>query len=62
MLYKTCPYCGANNDPGEVCDCREAKRGDKGDGFSGMVQPEQITLFMPAPEEPKKNRHHNVAI
>ena len=19
--YKTCPHCGANLDPGEVCDC-----------------------------------------
>jgi len=22
MGYKTCPYCGANLDPGEECDCR----------------------------------------
>lgn len=21
--YWTCPYCGANLDPGERCDCRE---------------------------------------
>lgn len=21
MLYKRCPYCGANLDPGERCDC-----------------------------------------
>ncbi len=20
--YRTCPSCGANLDPGEVCDCR----------------------------------------
>lgn len=20
--YWTCPICGANNDPGEACDCR----------------------------------------
>ncbi len=20
--YRTCPYCGSNNDPGEACDCR----------------------------------------
>lgn len=19
--YETCPYCGANLDPGETCDC-----------------------------------------
>ena len=23
--YKTCPICGANLDPGERCDCREAQ-------------------------------------
>lgn len=22
-FYKTCPYCGANLDPGESCDCKE---------------------------------------
>ena len=21
--FKTCPYCGANLDPGETCDCLE---------------------------------------
>lgn len=23
MGYKVCPYCGANLDPGERCDCRD---------------------------------------
>ena len=23
MIYKTCPYCGANLDPGEKCTCQE---------------------------------------
>lgn len=23
MIYRTCPRCGANLDPGERCDCRE---------------------------------------
>ena len=22
-FYKPCPNCGANNDPGESCDCRD---------------------------------------
>lgn len=30
-IYRTCPQCGANLDPGEQCDCgrkdTEAKRG-----------------------------------
>ena len=21
--YRRCPYCGANNDPSEICDCRD---------------------------------------
>ena len=23
--YRTCPGCGANLDPGEVCDCQNEK-------------------------------------
>lgn len=26
MKYETCPYCGANLDHGEKCDCREEQR------------------------------------
>lgn len=22
-MYRTCPYCGANLDPGERCDCQD---------------------------------------
>lgn len=25
MYYRTCPDCGAHLDPGEQCDCRDAK-------------------------------------
>lgn len=24
-IYKQCPHCGANLDPGERCDCGEQK-------------------------------------
>jgi len=24
--YRTCPYCGANLDPGERCDCRDNEK------------------------------------
>nr|MBR4279814.1 hypothetical protein [Clostridia bacterium] len=23
MIYKKCPHCGANLDPGETCDCQD---------------------------------------
>ena len=26
MYYHVCPFCGANLDPGERCDCTEEKR------------------------------------
>ncbi len=26
MYYKNCPNCGANLDPGEVCDCEQKER------------------------------------
>jgi len=25
MLYWQCPYCGANLDPGERCDCKQKR-------------------------------------
>jgi hypothetical protein len=25
MLFKICPNCGANLDPGERCECEESK-------------------------------------
>lgn len=25
MYYDTCPNCGSNLDPGEKCDCQEAR-------------------------------------
>ena len=33
--YRTCPFCGANLDPGEVCECKEEAAlgaGNTGDG------------------------------
>ena len=33
--YWTCPYCGANLDPGESCDCR--KEEDPADNYK-LVQ------------------------
>ena len=29
MKYITCPYCGANLDPGERCECQDKKDGAK---------------------------------
>lgn len=34
--YWTCPYCGANLDPQESCDCRKEKK-DKADDYK-LVQ------------------------
>lgn len=28
--YKVCPHCGANLDPGEVCDCKEEREDGEG--------------------------------
>ena len=32
MNYHTCPDCGAALDPGEICDCRNARTEDADHG------------------------------
>ena len=27
-MYRTCPLCGANLDPGELCDCQDGEESD----------------------------------
>ena len=27
MIYRACPRCGANLDPGEHCDCQDEEKG-----------------------------------
>lgn len=47
-MYRTCPDCGANLDPGEVCDCRKEKAvtggNDTGDG-TGKISTTRITDY-----------------
>ncbi len=62
MLYRTCPYCGAHNDPCEICDCRTVAREDEAKMDDGGASKEQLAFDMPRPEEPKVHKHHNVAI
>lgn len=33
--YRTCPYCGANLDPGERCDCRARETTDSAANAGG---------------------------
>lgn len=39
MYYNVCPYCGANLDPGERCDCTETEKppADAGTSTSGKA-------------------------
>lgn len=34
MSYRTCPYCGANLDPDEKCDCRKEEEEENDLGSS----------------------------
>lgn len=40
--YNTCPYCGANLDPGERCDCPRAAPGGCKSCTSAKSAPVQI--------------------
>lgn len=37
MLYNPCPNCGANLDPGEVCDCEKKKGNSEKADIEKMV-------------------------
>lgn len=41
--YRTCPFCGAHLDPGEVCDCQEenAAVGTRNTSGGGVEQVER---------------------
>ena len=59
MLFKTCPLCGGNLDPAEVCDCtRERKQANAVSGEektqknSDSPKPEHLKITIsPAPDE-----------
>ena len=40
--FKACPHCGANLDPGEVCDCRDKERAAQGAANTQDGKAEQI--------------------
>lgn len=53
-IYKTCPICGANLDPGERCDCSKktvvsAANADNGGTGNGM------STQLPTAHDTKKN-------
>ena len=45
--YRTCPYCGANLDPGERCDCEKKSAPDAANIRDGK-----------AGETPNTNSHY----
>ena len=57
--FKTCPHCGANLDPGEVCDCRDKERAAQGaantkDGGAEQIDTAASTSIMNETEEKVK--------
>ena len=36
-MYRKCPFCGANLDPGEICDCKEKAAPDVEDPEAAQV-------------------------
>lgn len=54
--YRTCPYCGANLDPGERCDCRREQEANchalanlQQKGLPGVTSTEQAN----GPKQPE---------
>lgn len=55
--YRTCPYCGSNNDPGEACDCRaETKKSPPRRNGNGLRQMDTRTQFTSRVEPRQEQR------
>ncbi len=37
-MYRRCPWCGANLDPGEICDCRKNAAPDVEDPEAALMK------------------------
>ena len=46
-MYRTCQYCGANLDAGEVCDCQEkvASSGANTESDKEKISTDNVTDF-----------------
>ena len=45
MYYNSCPFCGANLDPGESCDCQEQRQESKLDVQVADSSSENISMY-----------------
>ena len=53
--YRTCPYCGANLDPGERCDCRDnEKAAADAANIDGGGDGQRMTVLCSIPILPKE--------
>lgn len=52
MIYRTCPLCGANLDPGESCDCKADKRNMAKERRTHYETAESYTNELPRNQEP----------
>lgn len=59
--YRTCPYCRANLDPGEICDCQDMRSTGEAHENGGIEQARnrrETARLNPegTPNEPRANR------
>lgn len=51
MYFRTCPRCGANLDPGEICECNKKGRPANGHSRDGMGNrggfPKNVQFILP---------------
>lgn len=52
--YRTCPYCGAHLDPGEVCDCQGKEKTPASAANTGEGKAEHVNHAVSA--------SHNITI
>lgn len=58
--YNTCPYCGANLDPGERCDCPRASPGGYQSENRTSTETGRVQKFTSAKSAPVQIVHPNL--
>lgn len=61
MLYRKCPYCGANLDPAEKCDCLETQEAQEAEAKRQAMRTAKLEALRADLEQDRKRKEQAAA-